>query len=65
MNRRTALSQKELTGYAKAMQLAGITVWNVQVTKPDGTVIRLSAGVETRKTVSSEIEEINRALGIE
>lgn len=45
MTRRTAaLTQNELTGYAAAMQAAGVAVWAIDVEKPDGTRIRICAG---------------------
>ena len=43
-NRRASVSQKELTGYAKAMQAANVPVWTVEIDRPDGTRITLSAG---------------------
>lgn len=43
-SRHATITQTELTGYAKAMQEAGIAVWSVHVEKPDGTRLRIAAG---------------------
>jgi hypothetical protein len=43
-NRPTAVSQKELEGYAKAMQAANVPVWTVEIVRPDGTRVTVSAG---------------------
>ena len=60
-NRLTTISQKELTGYAKAMQAAGIMVWAVVVEKPDGTRIRIAAGAAPTQGRGAAIDKM---LGI-
>jgi len=43
-NRPAAISKKELTDFANLMQAANVPVWTVEIDRPDGTRIRLSAG---------------------
>jgi len=59
--RRTSISQKELTGYAKAMQAAGVPVWAVEVEMPDGTRIKITGG-EVKATPRGP--DISALLGI-
>jgi hypothetical protein len=61
MARPTGITQKELTGYAKAMQAAGVPVWAVDVEKPDGTRIRIAAGTPQSPARGSNIDKM---LGI-
>lgn len=42
--RQVTITQKELTGLAKAMQEAGVREWTADFEKPDGTRIRITAG---------------------
>lgn len=57
--RPTAMTQKELTGVAKAMQEAGVPVWSVVVEKPDGTRVQICAG-----EIPKPANEIDNMLGI-
>jgi hypothetical protein len=43
-NRPTAVSQKELQGYAKAMQAAGVEAWTIEINLTNGPQIKVSAG---------------------
>ena len=57
--RPVSMTQKELTGVAKAMQEAGVPKWSVEVVKPDGTRMRISAGEDT-----APANNIDKMLGI-
>ena len=39
-----AVTQSELTRYAKALRAAGYDDWRIEVAKPDGTKISICAG---------------------
>ena len=41
---RAAVSQSELTRWAKALRAAGYDEWRVQIEKPDGTKVSICAG---------------------
>ena len=41
---KAAVTQSELTRYAKALRAAGYDDWRVQIEKPDGTRISICAG---------------------
>ena len=41
---RAAVTQAELTRYAKAMRAAGYDDWRLEVAKPDGTKVKIVAG---------------------
>jgi hypothetical protein len=60
-NRPTTMSQKELTGYAKAMQAAGVSAWTVDIKKPDGTRISLVVGDGANTARGADIDKM---LGI-
>ena len=59
--RPATLTQKELTGYAKAMQEAYVPVWAIEVDEPDGTRIRIMAGATQAQARGADI---NKILGI-
>jgi hypothetical protein len=60
-NRTTAVSQKELQGYAKAMQAAGVEAWTIEISKTDGTQIKVSAG---QPQAAYRGASLDRRLGI-
>ena len=41
---KSAVTQAELTRYAKAMRAAGYEDWHIEVDKPDGSQVRIVAG---------------------
>ena len=41
---KAAVTQSELTRYAKALRAAGYDDWRVQIEKPDGTKVSICAG---------------------
>ena len=41
---KAAVSQSELTRYAKALRAAGYDDWRIEVAKPDGTKVSICAG---------------------
>ena len=43
-NHRVAVTQGELTRYAKALRAAGYDDWRIEVAKPDGTKVSICAG---------------------
>lgn len=59
-NRSVAITPTELTGYAKAMQEAGIVRWTVTAEKPDGTRLTITAGEQ-----STSRNEVDRMLGLD
>lgn len=43
-NSKAAVTQAELTRYAKALRAAGYDDWRIDVAKPDGTRVSIRAG---------------------
>lgn len=43
-NAKAAVTQSELTRYAKALRAAGYDDWRIEVAKPDGTRVSIVAG---------------------
>ena len=41
---KAAVTQSELTRYAKALRAAGYDDWRIEVAKPDGTKVSICAG---------------------
>lgn len=41
---KAAVTQSELTRYAKALRAAGYSDWRIEVAKPDGTKVSICAG---------------------
>ena len=41
---KAAVTQSELTRYAKALRAAGYDDWRIEVAKPDGTKVSIVAG---------------------
>ena len=43
-NQKAAITQGELTRYAKALRAAGYDDWRIEVAKPDGSKVSICAG---------------------
>ena len=41
---KAAVTQSELTRYAKALRAAGYDDWRIEVAKPDGSTVKIIAG---------------------
>jgi hypothetical protein len=59
--RPATITQKELTGYAKAMREAGVEAWAVDVEHADGTRVRITAGAPVTPPRGGSLD---RKLGI-
>ncbi len=53
---KTAMTQSELTRYAKAMRAAGYDDWRIDVAKPDGTKVLIVAG---QRSADAEHDDID------
>ncbi|MBR9890793.1 hypothetical protein GYB14_03785 [bacterium] len=60
-NRPVTITQNELSGYAKAMQAAGIYTFSITAERPDGTRLTIKAG---SKEVDEQSRNIDAMLGI-
>ena len=56
---KAAVTQSELTRYAKAMRAAGYDDWRIDVAKPDGTKVSIVAG---QQSVDAEHDDIDAMI---
>ena len=57
---KAAVTQSELTRYAKALRAAGYDDWRVQIEKPDGTKVTIRAGKSGE--TADDGDEIDRMI---
>ena len=57
---KAAVTQSELTRYAKALRAAGYDDWRVQIEKPDGTKVSICAG--KADAPAADGDEIDRMI---
>ena len=53
---KAAVTQSELTRYAKAMRAAGYDDWRIDVAKPDGTKVSIVAGQQSADAEHDDID---------